>query len=136
MTSSKAVANLPEELRQAQKAVQLSEVQEMLRRLSKYNLGIFMPHIHDEDTGSFGSLPDGITQVEDGLQVSFHPESELVDEENRTYLPVGWYWRKGDTASMACVTRCVMAGTMHTVASHEPGPNDPGPREDEDEDEE
>ena len=40
---------LPLALRIAQGAIQLPEVQDMLRRLSVYKLGIFMPHTHDED---------------------------------------------------------------------------------------
>ena len=57
-------------LRTAQEAIHCPEVQEMLRRLSEYELGIFMPHMHDEQTGEFQSLPDEVMQVESGLEVS------------------------------------------------------------------
>ena len=130
--NSKAIASLPEELRQAQKAIELPEVQDMIRRLSEYNLGVFMPHIHDEETGAFSSLPAGISQVEDGLQVSFRRDDDLVDEGNRTYVPVGWYWREGVAASMECVARCVAAGSMHSAGVHVIGPE---VHEDEEEDE-
>ena len=62
--------DLPQALRAAQDAMHLPEVQVMLERLSKYKLGIFMPHMHDEKTGGFQLLADDVMQVESGLQVS------------------------------------------------------------------
>ena len=94
---------LPHALRTAQAAIHLPEVQEMLRRLSEYNLGVFMPHMHDEQTGEFQPLPDDMMQVESGLEVSFQP----AETANRTdqFLPVGWYWRAGASTP---VTACEM----------------------------
>ena len=93
---------LPESLRTAQKAIDLPEVQEMLRRLSEYKLGIFMPHMHDEHSGEFQPLPDEVTQVESGLEVSFQPTAEIVNQTGR-FLPVGWVWRAGGaTPAAAC----------------------------------
>jgi hypothetical protein len=40
---------LPPALKTAQAAMQLPEVQDMLRRLSAFRLGIFMPHQHDDN---------------------------------------------------------------------------------------
>ena len=85
---------LPPGLRSAQAAVELPEVQEMLRRLSNHGLGIFMPHMHDEQTGDFLSLPDDVTQVEAGLEVSFQPAAEIASQTDR-FLPVAWVWRAG-----------------------------------------
>ena len=93
---------LPQALRTAQEAINLPEVQEMLRRLSEYKLGIFMPHMHDEHTGEFRLLPDDLMQVESGLEVSFHPMEEIANQTNR-FLPVGWVWRAGaSTPSAVC----------------------------------
>ena len=93
---------LPQALRTAQEAIHLPEVQEMLCRLSAYKLGIFMPHMHDEETGEFQPLPDHVTQVESGLEVSFQPTTEVVNQAGR-FLPVGWLWRAGGaTAVAAC----------------------------------
>jgi hypothetical protein len=93
---------LPPELRTAQDAIHLPEVQQMLRRLSKYRLGIFMPHMHDETTGEFQPLPDQLMQVESGLAVSFTATEEIVGQPDR-FLPVGWFWRSGSsTASAVC----------------------------------
>jgi hypothetical protein len=55
--SQGSARGLPPALRTAQAAIHLPEVQEMLRRLSEYKLGIFMPHMHDRQTGEFQPLP-------------------------------------------------------------------------------
>lgn len=100
--SQGSVSGLPQALRTAQEAIQLPEVQEMLRRLSEYQLGIFMPHMHDEQTGEFKRLPDDVTQVESGLEVSFQPAQEIAHQAGR-FLPVGWFWRAGgSTPSAVC----------------------------------
>ena len=100
--SRNTAQGLPPGLRSAQAAVQGPEVQEMLRRLSGYGLGIFMPHMHDERTGDFLSLPDDVTQVEAGLEVSFQPAAEIANQADR-FLPVAWLWRPGAvTVAAAC----------------------------------
>ena len=88
---------LPRTLQTAHAAIHLSEVQEMLRRLSEYGLGIFMPHMHDQQTGEFQPLDEQLMQVESGLEVSFHPATEISKHADR-YLPVAWLWR--DAAAM------------------------------------
>ena len=92
--------DLPPMLKTAQIAIDLPEVREMLRKLSEYKLGIFMPHMHDEQTGEFRPLPDEIIQVESGLEVSFQPMEEIAYQTDR-FLPVGWVWRAGTTTPAA-----------------------------------
>ena len=93
---------LPNSLITAQAAMNLPEVQEMLQRLSKYQLGIFMPHIHDEKTGQFQPLDDDVMQVESGLQVCFKP-TEVIAAQSDPFLPVAWLWRGGvKSTSAAC----------------------------------
>ena len=100
--SQGSARGLPPALRTAQEAIHLPEVQEMLRRLSEYKLGIFMPHMHDERTGEFQPLPDEVTQVESGLEVSFQPTGEIANQTDR-FLPVAWVWRTGaSTPSAVC----------------------------------
>lgn len=100
--SQEGARGLPRALLTAQEAVQLPEVQEMLRRLSEYNLGVYMPHIHDERTGGFRPLADEVIQVESGLAVSFRPAEEISVQADR-FLPVGWLWRAGaSTPSAVC----------------------------------
>lgn len=91
---------LPPALRTAQDAIHFPEVQDMLRRLSAYQLGIFMPHMHDERTGQFVPLPDDVVQVEAGLEVTFHP-AEVIARETERFLPVGWAWRAGSSMPVA-----------------------------------
>jgi len=84
----------------AEAAVQRPEVQEMIRRLSEYGLGVFMPHRHDETTGEYEALPPGVTQVERNLQVTFEPESV---ELRSTCSAIGWRWDQG----LQAVARCL-----------------------------
>ena len=98
--SQGSARGLPQALRTAQEAIHLPEVQEMLRRLSEYKLGIFMPHMHDEQTGEFQPLPDEVMQVESGLEVSFQPTEEIANQTDR-FLPVGWFWRAGASTPVA-----------------------------------
>lgn len=100
--SQRRDSGLPQALRTAQEAIHLPEVQEMLRRLSEYKLGVFMPHMHDEHTGEFQALPDEVTQLESGLKVSFQRMEELANQTDH-FLPVGWVWRAGaSTPSAVC----------------------------------
>ncbi len=85
---------LPPALRTAHTAMQSPEVQDMLRRLSTYGLGICMPHMHDEVSGDFQLLPNELIQVEAGLEVSFLPTAEINKQAGR-FLPVAWVWRDG-----------------------------------------
>lgn len=91
---------LPQSLRNAQAAIHLPEVQEMLRELSKYKLGIFMPHMHDARTGDFQPLPDNLMQVESGLEVAFRPTDEIAKQTGR-FLPVAWCWRADAVSPVA-----------------------------------
>ncbi len=85
--SQGSAGGLPQVLKTAQEAIHLPEVQEMLRRLAEYELGIFMPHRHDEQTGEFQPLPAEVTQVESGLEVSFQPTQEIINQTDH-FLPV------------------------------------------------
>jgi hypothetical protein len=98
---------LPKTLRTAQEAIELPEVQAMLRSLSEYQLDIFMPHMHDQRTGELQSLPDDLTQVESGLAVSFKLREELVNQAE-SFVPVGWLWRAGGSKPVAV---CEMASS-------------------------
>ena len=94
--------DLPQTLRKAQEAIHLPEVQEILERLAKYKLGIFMPHMHDEKTGELQLLADDVMQVESSLQVTFKPAEEIANQSDR-FLPVAWLWRGGvKSISAAC----------------------------------
>ena len=100
--SQRNAIGLPQALRTAQDAIHFPKVQEMLRRLSEYRLGICMPHMHDEETGGFQPLPDAVMQIESGLVVSFQPAEEIANKTEQ-FLPVAWFWRGGAaTAAAGC----------------------------------
>jgi hypothetical protein len=92
--SQASTLGMPPALRSAQAAIHLPEVQAMLQRLSDFDLGIFMPHQHDERTGDLQPLRDDVMQVEAGCQVSFQNAREIVNHADR-FLPVAWRWRAG-----------------------------------------
>ena len=100
--SQASTLGMPPALRRAQAAIHLPEVQAMLQRLSEYDLGIFMPHQHDERTGEFEPLPDNVMQVESGCKVTFQNTQEIVNHADR-FLPVAWRWRAGASSpASAC----------------------------------
>jgi hypothetical protein len=104
-TNSSVLPELPEQLAIARNAIQLPEVQEMMRKLSAYNLGVYMPHMHDEKTGAFQLLPEGVIQVEDDLKVSF----QSMDPDS-SFVPVAWVWNDGPTPGATCKAICM---TVH-----------------------
>ena len=108
--SRESVRGLPTTLIVAQEAINLPEVQEMLRRLSEFELGIFMPHMHDEQSGAFQRLRDGLVQVESGLEVSFQPLQEITSQTDR-FLPVSWVWRAGASTPAAACEMVLQEGT-------------------------
>ncbi len=98
--SQASIQGLPPALISAQEALNLPEVQDMLKRLSEFQLGIFMPHMHDEKTGAFQLLGDDVVQVESGLEVSFKTVKEIANHRD-SFLPVGWLWRADQSAPVA-----------------------------------
>ena len=114
ISSISGLPKLPQELAIAQRAINLPEVQEIMCKLSAYNLGIYMPHMHDEKTGAFQVLPAGMTQVEDGLRVSF----QSVDTLGRSgFVPVAWVWHDGPAPGGGCKSICM---TIHHCEIAEP----------------
>jgi hypothetical protein len=104
------LARLPDELRLALQAVEKPEVQEMIKVLAKYNLGVFMPHSHvkgDGKTGNgFAVLPTDMMSVEDDLKTSFIPRSEMISAGHG--VPTGWRWIDGEAAV------CVASGCFYS----------------------
>ena len=102
-----SIDNLAPELQVAQRAIALPEVQEMLRRLADFNLGIYMPHLHEEGTGRFLPQPYDMIQVEQGLKVTFQTEEQLA-QQSGPVVQVGWAWRKDAVVpSAGCVAKCI-----------------------------
>lgn len=97
---------LPPELRVAQEAIHHPEVRDMLQKLSKYNLGICMPHMHDARTGDFQVLPRDTVQVEAGLKVSFRKKSPITEGKS---IAVAWQWDDDDVDETSeCSQVCML----------------------------
>lgn len=62
-------------------------VQELVEELSRYGLGVCVPHAHDE-RGRFIPLEKGMASYEERLSVEFRS----VKEREEGYLSVGWRW--------------------------------------------
>jgi hypothetical protein len=75
-------------MRTTSSALENDEVKEAARILAKYDLGICLPHIHDQSSGTILPLPAGIVACERDLRVSF----ESVECLSETMLPVAWRW--------------------------------------------
>ena len=95
----------------AQRAVELPEVLELMKKLAEHGLGVFMPHIHPPE-GGFAPLPAGTVQLEGNLKVSFVDES---CEDLRSAIPVGWTWSEGKAKASAS---CFCGGASHGKEWH------------------
>jgi len=98
----------------AHSAIANSEVQELIKKLSVHGLGVFMPHMHDPETGDYAPLPKGMVSVEKDLQVSFHPSSSQEVAKSRA---VGWVWDQGVQAVIVC-TVCYEVSGQHGKGNH------------------
>lgn len=94
---------MPPELALAQESIHLPEVLSAMRLLAKYNLGVFMPHMHDPRTGEFQVLPSDVVTYENGLKVSFESMSKLSEDN---VIPVAWIWSEGGPGTVAgCISK-------------------------------
>ena len=86
-------------------AVNEPKVQEMIKELSKYGLGVFMPHLHTKE--GFAPLPIETVQLEADLKVSFVKRGE---DSLKDAAPVGWVW---DSNKAEVVMGCACTGAEH-----------------------
>ena len=77
------------------------------QELSKYGLGISVPHAHDVD-GRFGPLPLGVVAYENDLKVSFI-SSESVPANA---IAVGWRYIEGELRASAYCCKDIAATLM------------------------
>lgn len=82
---------VPTPIQRAKDAIELPAVQEMLRSLDEFGLGIILPHMHDGD-GYMIPLPMGVVGFEDRSQVAFRSAD---DPEIQAGRAVGWRWDPG-----------------------------------------
>jgi hypothetical protein len=91
------IASFHPDLQASVRAVNTGEVQEILRQLGKYGLGVALPHMHTDE--GMVPLPEDMMSSEDNLKVTFRKRNQKI---NSKALPV--MWRRGEDIS--CVANC------------------------------
>jgi hypothetical protein len=99
-TKELQLAELPESMRIAQRAIETKEVRSIMEQLARYNLGVCMPHMHIRE-GEFSELPPDMISLEQ--QSDFIPATQA---DPVTTLPVAWRWEKGVV---------IIAGSCHIL---------------------
>jgi len=93
----------PKMVEEAVTAISLPEVQQMIKRLSDFGLGVMLPHMHIDGEG-LQPIPYDTIQMEDNLVVSFVKND---DKRLEGGYPVGWRW---DTEKACVVGTCSCSG--------------------------
>jgi len=95
--SEETIVRFPTELQGSVRAINTPEVQEIMRQLGKYGLGVSLPHMHTDK--GMAPLPEDMISSENNLVVSFR---QVDDEANSKALPVAW--RRGE--DVKSIARC------------------------------
>ena len=108
------------EVKTALAAIDLPEVQEIIKRLSHFNLAVCVPHMHTHDI-DFAALPNDYVQVEEDCRVRWTSLDQLENLE--TSIPVAWRWvDDGINASSRCMAICSPNEKRgHQKTGHLPG---------------
>lgn len=119
-TDSVAQMKLAPEIATALASIELAEVQDMIRRLAKFNLAVYMPHMHLPEI-DFAAQPNDVVQVEEDCRVGWVPRSELPEQTGS--VPVAWRWvDDGVHASAKCIAICSPNPKKgHKKTGHLPG---------------
>lgn len=88
-TNTVANTTMAPEIEQALNAIDLPEVQDLIRKLGQYNLGVCIPHMHRLEQ-DFSVLPSDTVQIEENCKVRWMLRSEL--SETQESVPVAWRW--------------------------------------------
>jgi hypothetical protein len=92
------------EIQEALMAIEKPEVRELMRELSKYNLGVCVPHMHRPDL-DFDVLPIDTVQVEEDCRVRWISRASM--EPSNDYIPIAWRWtERGAIADVECIQTC------------------------------
>ena len=103
-TNTVANMKMAPEIVSALEAVNLPEVQALIKELSNYNLAVCVPHMHRPDI-DFDVLPENTVQVEENCRVSWVLREEL--ELMKGHVPVAWRWvNNGIVEDMECIQTC------------------------------
>lgn len=88
-------------LRESVRAVNLPEVQEMIRKLGQYGLAVALPHMHQE--GKMVPLPEDMCAFEEKLKITFGKKD---DESGVPMVPVMWQCGNEIDSVARCVQNC------------------------------
>ena len=121
--TSSAVANMriAPEIGNAFDAINTKEVQDIVKQLAKFNLGVCVPHMHSPSY-DFAALPEDVVQVEEDCKVSWVPRGAL--ESSLGAIPVAWRWHDdGIHAAAKCIAICSpnLKKEGHKKTGHLPG---------------
>ena len=121
--TASAVANMTisPEIESAFDAIKTKEVQDIIKQLAKFNLGVCVPHMHSS-TFDFAALPEDVVQVEEDCKVSWVPRGAL--ETSPGAISVAWRWHDdGIHAAAKCIAVCSpnLKKEGHKKTGHLPG---------------
>ena len=103
-TSSETTSGMAPEIQRAFASLELQEVQDIMKRLAEFNLGVCVPHMHRADL-DFATLPSDLVQVEENLQVRWVTRDTLASLPNS--VQVAWRWVDNGVSSAAeCIKTC------------------------------
>ena len=92
LVSEDTISSFHPELQDSVRAMNTPEVQEILRQLGKFGLGVALPHMHTDE--GMVPLPEDMISSEDNLQVTFRKRNDVAKSDA---LPV--MWRRGSEIS-------------------------------------
>ena len=101
MVAEEVIARFSPELQDAVRAVNLPEIQEIIKKLGGYGLAVALPHMHEN--GRMVPLPEDTYSYESKLQVSFR---KRADEKIEPSLPVMWQCGKDVNSIAHCSSEC------------------------------
>ncbi len=85
LVSEEVISSFHPELQDTVRAVNLPEVQKIMRTLGEYGLSVALPHMHTQE--GMVPLPEDMISSEDNLKVSFRKRDE---SSLKPALPVMW----------------------------------------------
>ena len=109
------------EIESAFDAIKTKEVQDIIKQLAKFNLGVCVPHMHSSSF-DFAALPEDVVQVEEDCKVSWVPRGGL--ETSPGAISVAWRWHDdGIHAAAKCIAVCSpnLKKEGHKKTGHLPG---------------
>ena len=101
LVSEDVIASFHPDLQDSVRAVNTPEVQEMLRQLGKFGLGVALPHMHTDE--GMVPLPEDMIASEDNLKVTFRKRDKKT---NSGALPVMWRRGEGISSAAYCGQEC------------------------------